>query len=95
MLPRETSDASRAQGALERRILAYLAAHPDAKDTVDGIRQWWLRPMPDGLRSSDVTRALDELVRRGWLTVSERGRRTIVYGVEKSRLDELRAFIEG
>ena len=28
--------------ALARAILRYLEAHPEAKDTVEGIVQWWL-----------------------------------------------------
>lgn len=28
--------------ALARAILRYLEAHPEAKDTIEGIAQWWL-----------------------------------------------------
>ena len=28
----------------ERDILRYLIAHQDARDTVEGIQQWWLPP---------------------------------------------------
>ncbi len=30
-------------GAQLQAILRYLEAHPEAKDTVEGIAQWWLR----------------------------------------------------
>lgn len=30
-------------GSIARELLRYLVCHPDAKDTLDGIVQWWLR----------------------------------------------------
>ncbi len=27
---------------IEREILEYLASHPDAQDTFEGIAEWWL-----------------------------------------------------
>lgn len=48
-------------------IRAYLAAHPGAADSVEGIRQWWL-PEALGHVSLLVLRAvLDRMVRRGEL----------------------------
>lgn len=59
-MPRE----ERYGGGTVETILAYLDEHPDAADTVDGIRQWWL---PGGADQStaDVQAALDLLVGRG------------------------------
>lgn len=48
-------------------IRAYLAAHPDAADSVEGIRQWWL---PDSLAHVSLVvlrQALDRMVRRAEL----------------------------
>ena len=51
-------------GGTVETILAYLDVHPDAADTVDGIRQWWL--VAGAERSTaDVQAALDLLVERG------------------------------
>jgi hypothetical protein len=51
-------------GGTVETILAYLDAHPEAADTVDGIRQWWLAAGAE--RSpADVQAALDLLVERG------------------------------
>lgn len=49
---------------LARRITAYLAAHPRARDTADGIRVWWLDD-PGAASLAEVARTLDDLVERG------------------------------
>ena len=51
-------------GGTVETILAYLDEHPDAADTVDGIRQWWLLGGADR-STADVQAALDLLVDRG------------------------------
>lgn len=44
-------------------ILSYLSLHPNASDTIAGIRQWWLAG--EGFGSGVVRRALSELVKDG------------------------------
>lgn len=50
---------------LAREILAYLDAHPDAADSLEGVVQWWIlhERFLRGVRA--VHRALDRLVDRG------------------------------
>jgi hypothetical protein len=50
-----------------REILAYLAEHPDAQDTLDGIVQWWLLERKIRYHVSMVKDALAELVQKGLL----------------------------
>jgi hypothetical protein len=54
-------DATRAIAA---EVLSYLARHPDAADTADGIQRWWLA---DGSAYApvDVERALEHLAHDG------------------------------
>ncbi len=44
--------------ALAREILRYLEMHPAAKDTVDGIAQWWLQRVGGAHGRRDVERAV-------------------------------------
>jgi hypothetical protein len=49
---------------IARELERYVARHPAAADTVDGIARWWLAgPVQPPL--GDVEAALDLLIRRG------------------------------
>jgi hypothetical protein len=81
-------------------ILRYLVAHPDAKDTVDGIARWWIAPPGDDpeRRESNlrtVQEAIDELVARGWIVRRETTRSHIVYGLDKQHLGSITKVIQG
>jgi hypothetical protein len=47
---------------IAREILAYLADHPDAEDTLDGIVQWWLLERKIKYQKSLVQEAIADLV---------------------------------
>jgi hypothetical protein len=73
-------------------LLQYLIAHPDAKDTLQGILRWWFPGNMDR-EETEVQEALDLLVARSWLTQ----RRTIpsrtLYGLNKKKLEEIKVFL--
>jgi hypothetical protein len=78
-----------------REILRYLIDHPDAKDTIQGILQWWL---PGGLviwEEEDVREALELLVAKGWLTQRQTTPSQKIYGVNTEKLEEIKAFLRG
>jgi hypothetical protein len=75
-------------------ILGYLWCYPDAKDTVEGIQQWWLGSMR-GMHSIKVQRALDDLVKAGWVVSTERRGTGIVYGLNAARRAKLPHFVKG
>ena len=53
----EEASAAKAR-EIERAILRYLETYPEAKDTLEGIAQWWLwRELPEQ-RLRDVERAV-------------------------------------
>jgi hypothetical protein len=64
---------------IAREILAYLAKHPEAKDTPGGIRQWWLDE-PDCFSDKEVRMVAEELVERGLLRVWEAGPGSTIFG---------------
>jgi DNA-binding IscR family transcriptional regulator len=75
-------------------ILAYLAKHPDAQDTVEGITDWWLLQRRIEVESSLVQQALLELTQNG-LILKRKGRDArIRYRLNKSKLREIRKAIE-
>ena len=46
-------------------ILAYLVEHPEARDTVNGIVEWWLLERQIKYQTARVKEALSELVAKG------------------------------
>jgi hypothetical protein len=85
-------------GLLEHRdiawlILGYLSRCPDAKDTVEGVQQWWMTGLQGSTHARRVQGALDELVKAGWLLSSELRGTGIVYGLNADRRQELRLIV--
>jgi Fe2+ or Zn2+ uptake regulation protein len=87
-------DSAKHLHMLQREILSYLAQHPDAKDTLEGITHWWLADAETGVKPSDVISALDALVSKGWVTASSVGQGTCVYGLERVRRAEILEWLE-
>ena len=50
---------------IAREILSYLSARPDAKDTLDGIVQWWMRERKSDQHATLVKEVLGDLVTQG------------------------------
>jgi hypothetical protein len=63
-----------------QKILSYLLDHPDAKDTIQGILQWWLPHGGMVWRQEEIQEALDVLVARGWLTQRHTPSCQMLYG---------------
>lgn len=76
--PFSDAEMGRAQ-ALARGITSYLAEHPRARDTADGIRLWWLRD-PGSVTLGEVERVLEDLVRRGRMARTTLADGRTVYG---------------
>lgn len=49
-------------------IVRYLESHPEARDTPEGIRRWWLVAESDGFSDMEVTAALAQLLQHGRVT---------------------------
>jgi hypothetical protein len=90
-LPEQGSPAEVDQ--VSREILEYLVQHPDAKDTIEGIRQWWKPQGSREWRNNEVQTALDRLLARNWLIMRELSPMQKVYSVNKKHIHEIRASL--
>lgn len=66
--------------AAMKAILAYLRAHPQAKDTAAGIVQWWLPTGAAAAQLSVVQEALERLAAAGLIRAKTLPGGAVVYG---------------
>jgi hypothetical protein len=55
------------ESPLEEAVIGYLAEHPHAMDTLDGIAEWWIQRQRVRVDVTELSRALERLVGRGAL----------------------------
>ncbi len=72
------------------RILVYLAEHPEAKDGLEGILEWWLleQTIRDEMRV--VKAALSELVKKRLVLVEKSGTGPTLYHINREKIGEIR-----
>lgn len=70
---------------LAGEIARYLAEHPAAADTLEGIRRWWLVRQRYDEASEQVQRALDRLEASGRVTKQVLPDGTAIYGAAKPK----------
>jgi hypothetical protein len=76
-------------------ILRYLETYPEAKDTLEGIAQWWLwRELPEQL-VGEVEQAVSLLVSRGLLLETRRGGIPPYYGLNPQRRQVIARLLSG
>ena len=71
-------------------ILKYLADHPNATDTLNGVVQWWFPERTIRFQLDQVKQALDELVAKGMVTEQKRSDSKIVYRANRSMLEDIK-----
>lgn len=76
--------AKQPHSSLEEALDAYCAGHPNAADTVEGVRRWWLAD--PAIPLADVEAALGALVERGMLDVRRLPDGTALYFNRASRV---------
>lgn len=75
---------------IRHAILSYLAEHPNAQDTFEGILNWWLLDQEIKRHASIVKKALTELVTKGFI-VERHGRDSVThYRMNKQRHWEIK-----
>ncbi len=75
-------------------ILAYLAEHPDAQDTIDGIIEWWLLESKIKYQIAAVGKALSELVKNGFVLEERAGDSQTRYQINRQKMDDIRIFLD-
>ena len=75
-------------------VLQYLMSNPGAKDTLEGIRKWWIATRRQEPRIDELQAVLEELMQKGWVVRFKPMGSKHVYGLNKERLQEIqRLFI--
>jgi hypothetical protein len=67
-------------------VMAYLEAHPQACDTIEGIARWWLMSQQINDATFAVKRALEELKKRGYVREERKADGRIFYCVQENEL---------
>lgn len=76
--------------AIRHSILDYLIRHPGAKDTREGVINWWIaKPCPD---ERIAIEALEALVTRGWILKRATSSEPI-YSLNQAQLQQIREFV--
>lgn len=88
------SRKSSQQSELPRQILGYLARHPDAQDSLEGILQWWLLEQQIMHWESQVRETLDELVAQELLIEHVGGDGRTHYRINRRKAAQIRALLQ-
>ncbi len=74
---------------IQSEVLAYLKEHPEAKDTAEGIRQWWLFHRMAKYSQEKVELALQQLAEGQQIEVHKLGDGMEVFGVIRTDFNEI------
>ncbi len=74
-------------------ILGYLAKHPDSRDTLEGIAQWWLLEREIQYHTDKIRKTLADLVAKGFVLEYKCADSKIHYGINRSKYDEIKSLL--
>jgi hypothetical protein len=89
----EDASANRA-GEIARSVLRYLEAHPEAKDTLEGIARWWLERERSERLLAEVERAVALLLSRDLVLETRRPGMPPYYELNPSRREVIAKMID-
>jgi hypothetical protein len=75
-------------------ILAYLAEHPEAQDSVEGIVEWWVLEQRIKRAKAPVKAALTQLVAEELVIPREDAAGCTTYRVNRSKLRDIRRILQ-
>lgn len=76
-------------------LLSYLVDNAGARDTLEGIVEWWLLDRRIRYNTTEVKQILDGFVAKKLILECETGDRRIHYCVNRHKEKEIRALLEG
>jgi hypothetical protein len=82
-----------ARDDLITELLRYVVAHPNAKDTIDGIEKWWLPKSTKREGKRRLEEALNLLAAKGWLNARSSPQSETIYSLNENNLEEINAFL--
>ena len=74
-------------------IVAYLTQKPSAKDTFEGIAEWWLLKQEINKAVDNVDQALALLESKGFVSVKHYRGQEKYYQLNKEKLQEAKKFL--
>jgi hypothetical protein len=79
---------------IQSGLLAYLVGNPRARDTLEGIVEWWLLEQKIKHNTAEVSDVLDDLVAKK-LVLKYKSRDTRVrYGINPRKEKDIRALLK-
>lgn len=89
-----TPDSPPAEEKIAQEILSYLDHHPEAKDTLDGIAQWWLLREWSERKLAEVERAVLLLLSKDLIVETRRQGLPPIYRLNHDKLAEISAILD-
>lgn len=86
-------DNKEQQREIRYYILAYLADHPDAGDTFEGIVEWWLRIQHIAFETKNVSQVVARLVSDGLVLEQEKSDSRVMYSVNRTKEKAIRRML--
>ena len=76
-------------------IVSYLTQKPSAKDTFEGIAEWWLLKQQINQAVETVNKVLESLVAKEFVQVTKYKGQETYYQINKKKLPEMKTYLEG
>ena len=76
-------------------ILRYLEDHPQAKDTIEGISQWWLAREGSRYTRAEVQRAVTRLLDEDLIVTTQPQGSPHCYAANPQKLEEISKILRG
>jgi hypothetical protein len=90
----KSDECSHGKSQITYDILGYLAEHPEAQDTVEGIIEWWLLEQQITRQTNKVREVLAELVSKGLILERKGEDLRTHYLINRRKSEEIQALLE-